>query len=164
MASEHSMDIGVNFDVQEMRNAIDQAKREALNRYDLKDSNIEIELSDDMVKVVAQSDNQIEAVFGIIVQKMIARSLSPKILDRQKIQEVGGMRVKQEMKLMKVLDKEATKNISKIVRDVFPKAKAVIQGDTVRISSKSIDDLQAIMKVLNEEKSLELPLDFSNFR
>jgi len=164
MASEHSMDIGVNFDFQELRNSVDQSKREALNRFDLKDSNVEIELSDESVKITAESDNQIEAVFGIIIKKMIGRSMSPKILDRQKIQEIGGMRVRQEIKLIKSLDKEATKDISKKIRDAFPKAKPLIQGETVRVVSKSIDELQEIMAMLREDEAIEVPLDFSNFR
>ncbi len=164
MASEHSMDIGVNFDFQEMKNAVVQAEKEATNRFDLKDSNVEIELSDDNVKVTAQSDNQIESVYGILIKKMIGRSLSAKILDRQKIQEVGGMRVRQEMKLVKSLDQENAKKISKIIRENYPKAKASIQGDTVRVSAKSIDDLQGAMSLLNGDESIEVPLDFTNFK
>jgi uncharacterized protein YajQ (UPF0234 family) len=164
MASEHSMDICVQFDFQELKNAIEQSKKEALNRFDLKDSNIEIELNDENIKVTTQSEMQIESVYGIIIKKMIGRSLSPKILNRQKIQEVGGMRVRQEMKLIKALDQEYAKNISKKIRDGFPKVKPVIQGDTVRVTSKSIDDLQEVIKALREDESINIPLDFSNFR
>lgn len=164
MASEHSMDIGINFDLQELRNAIDQAKKETVNRYDLKDSNIVIELNDDNIKINAASDMQIEAVYGIIVKKMVGRNLSPKILDRQKIEEAGGMRVRQELKLIKALDQENAKKISKIVRDNFPKSKPVIQGETVRIVSKSIDELQEIMTKLKADESIKVPLNFTNYR
>ncbi len=164
MASEHSMDIGVEFDFQEMKNAIDQANREAMNRYDLKDSNIEIELFDESVKVTAGSDMQIEAVYGIIVKKMIARGLSPKILNRQKIEEIGGMRVRQEMKMIKALDQDAAKLISKKIRDGFSKVKPVIQGDKVRVSSKSIDDLQAVKQLLEGDEKMEIPLHFGNYK
>ncbi len=164
MAKDHSMDVSVSFDFQEMRNAIDQAQRDAKTRYDLKDSNIEIELTEDSVKVNAQSDHQIESVYGIIVQKMISRHLSPKILDRQKMEEAGGMRMRQEMKLVKALDQENAKKISKLVRENFEKCKPVIQGDTIRISSKSIDDLQAISKFLQEDESIVVPLSFGNYK
>ncbi|MBT4917092.1 YajQ family cyclic di-GMP-binding protein [Candidatus Peregrinibacteria bacterium] len=164
MASDHSMDIGVDFDFQELRNAVDQAKRDSTTRYDLKDSKIEIELSEDQIKVNAASHNQIEAVYGILLQKMIARSLSPKILKREDIKEVGGMRVVQEMKLVTALDQENAKKISKLIRDSFPKTKSVIQGDSVRVSAKSIDDLQAAMRMLNEDESLEVPLNYTNFK
>ncbi len=164
MASESSMDIVVEFEFQELKNAVEQAKKDATNRYDLKDSKIEIELSDNDIKVTTETENQIESVYGILLQKIIARGLSPKILDRQKIQEIGGMRVKQEMKLVKILDQENAKKISKIVRDEFPKAKANIQGDTVRVSSKSRDDLQAIIQRLKGDESFTVPLEFTNYR
>ena len=158
------MDIAVKFDFQELKNAVDQAQRDSKNRYDLKDSNIEIELNEGDIKVTAQSDNQIEAVYGILLSKVIGRGLSPKILDRQKIEEIGGMRVRQEMKLVTSLDQENAKKISKMIRDEFPKAKPNIQGETVRVSSKSIDDLQAIMRALKEDESTQVPLDFSNYK
>jgi hypothetical protein len=158
------MDIGISFDFQELKNAIDQAKREAVNRFDLKDSNIEIELTDENIKVVTQSNTQIESVYGIIVKKMVGRGLSPKILDRKPAQEIGGMRFKQDMALIKALDQENAKKISKIVRDNFPKVKPNIQGDTVRVSSKSIDDLQSVSQMLKEEKTITVPLNFTNFR
>lgn len=164
MAKDHSMDVSVNFDFQEMKNAIDQAQRDSKTRYDLKDSNVEIDLTSDSVKVNAQSDHQIEAVYGIIIQKMIARSLSPKILDRQKMEEAGGMRMRQEMKLVKALDQENAKKISKLIKEYFPKAKPVIQGDTMRISSQSIDDLQGISKMLQNDESIAVPLSFGNYK
>lgn len=164
MASESSMDVVVEFEFQELKNAVEQAKKDATNRYDLKDSKIEIELNDNDIKVTAESENQIESVYGILLQKIISRSLSPKILDRQKIQEVGGMRVRQEMKLVKVLDQENAKKIAKIIRDEFPKAKANIQGDTVRVSSKSRDELQAIIQRLKGDESFTVPLEFTNYR
>ena len=164
MASDHTMDIEVNFDFQEMKNAVDQAQRDSKTRYDLKDSNVEIELSNESVKVNAQSDHQIEAVYGILIQKMIGRGLSPKILDRQKMEEAGGMRMRQEMKLVKALDSENSKKISKLVRENFPKAKPVIQGDTIRISSQSIDDLQAISRMLRDDESIVVPLEFGNYK
>lgn len=164
MASDHSMDIVVKFNSQELVNSVDQARREATNRFDLKDSNIEIELGDDDLKITAPSNIQIESVFGILTKKMIGRNLSTKILDRQEIKEIGGMRVRQEMRLVKVLDQENAKKISKMIRENFPKAKASIQGDTVRVSSKSIDDLQAIMARLRADESMQVPLEFTNYR
>lgn len=164
MADDHSMDIVVNFDMQEMKNAVDQCKREALNRYDLKNSNIEIDLTDTEFKVNAENEFQIEAVHDILSRKMAGRNLSPRILDRQKIEEAGGMRVRQTMKLLKVLDMETSKIITKLIKENFPKAKSSIQGDTVRISSKSIDDLQAIMSFLKARPEMKIPLQFTNYR
>lgn len=164
MASEHSMDIVVDFDFQELRNAIDQVKREAITRYDLKDANIEIELTDDIIKVNAASDNQLETVYGMIVQKAVSRKLSPKIIVRGKIEQASGMRVREEMKLIKALDQENAKELSKIIRDNFPKSKANIQGETLRVVSKSIDELQEIMTHLKKLENIKVPLNFTNYR
>ena len=164
MASEHSMDIVVKFDFQELRNAVDQAKREAINRFDLKDANIEIELSDENIKITAPSNIQVESVIDILGKKMLSRNLSQKILKRGEIKEVGGMRVRIEIELIKSLDQENAKNISKMIRDEFSKAKASIQGDSVRVSSKSIDDLQGIMARLKADSSMKVPLEFTNYR
>lgn len=158
------MDIVVRFDFQELRNAVDQAKREATTRYDLKDSAIEIELTDDKITLNTANEYQIEAVFGILLQKVISRGISPEVLDRQAASEIGGMRFKQEIKLIKALDAENAKKISKMIRDAFPKVKPTIQGDTVRVASKSIDELQAVIAMLKKDEKLNLPLEFTNYR
>jgi hypothetical protein len=95
---------------------------------------------------------------------MIGRNLSPKILDRQEIKEIGGMRVRQEIKLIKSLDQESAKKISKLVKENFDKSKPVIQGDSIRVTSKSIDELQEIMVFLRTNEAITVPLDFTNFK
>ncbi|MCK9186762.1 YajQ family cyclic di-GMP-binding protein [Candidatus Gracilibacteria bacterium] len=164
MAADHSMDIVAKFDMQEMRNAVDQAKKEILTRYDLKDSAIEIELTDDLIKINTANEFQLDTVYEIIMKRMAARGLSTKILDRQKFEPAGGMRMKQEIKLVKVIDQESAKTITKLIRDNYPKAKASIQGDEVRVTSKTIDDLQGTMRLLEKQESLKVPLSFTNFR
>lgn len=164
MASEHSMDVVVKFDAQELRNAVDQAKKEILNRYDMKGSNIEIELNETEVKINVGSENQIESVYDILAKRVAGRGLSPAILDRQKAEASGTMRFKQEMKLLKVLDPETAKLIAKLIRDNFPKIKSNIQGTTVRVTSKSIDELQGVMQLLRQDPSVKMPIEFTNFR
>lgn len=165
MASTHSMDIVVQFDLQEMRNAVDQAVREGVNRYDLKDSNVKIELKEDSaILLEAASDMQIEALYGILIKRMVGRGVSHKIMVRGEVQDASGMRRKQEIKLTKVLDQENAKIVSKIIREKFPKAKPIIQGDAVRVSSFSIDELQSIIAVLRADESLKVPLAFTNYR
>ena len=164
MASEHSMDISVNFDFQELKNAVDQAKREATNRFDLKDAGIELNLTEESLKITAKADIQIESVFTILSKKLMGRNLSSKILDRKDIEEIGGMRVRQEMTLVKVLDKENAKLISKKIKENFDKVKPNIQGETIRVSSKSINDLQAVQQMLNNDESIEVPLSFANYK
>ncbi|PKL36368.1 YajQ family cyclic di-GMP-binding protein [Candidatus Peregrinibacteria bacterium HGW-Peregrinibacteria-1] len=164
MASDHSMDIVVRFDFQELRNAVDQGKREITNRFDLKDHNIEIDLSEEEIKITAPSNIQITSAYDILLKKVIARQLSPLILDPQEIKEIGGMRVRQEIKLIKSLDQENAKKITKIIKENLPKVSTNIQGDTVRASSKSIDDLQAARTLLANEPSIKMPLEFTNYR
>ena len=164
MASQHSMDVVVQFDYQELRNAVEQAKKEALNRFDLKDAGIEIELTDDDIKLVASSDMHLESVYGLIVKKMAGRGLSYRILDRQKIEEAGGMKVRQHIKLVKALDQENAKELSKKIRDAYPKAKPIIQGETLRVVSNSIDELQEIMGMLGKDETIKVPLQFENYR
>jgi hypothetical protein len=164
MASQHSMDVVVQFDYQELRNAIEQAKKEALNRYDLKDAGVEIELTDNDIKLVASSDMHLESVFGVIVKKMAGRGLSHRILDRQKIEEAGGMKVRQHIKLIKALDQENAKELSKKIRVAFPKTKPSIQGDTLRVVSNSIDELQEIIAMLGKDETIKVPLEFTNYR
>lgn len=164
MAGDHSMDISVKFDKQELVNAVDQAKREAVNRFDLKDAGLEIDLGDDTLKITVKSAIQVGSVYDILTKKMLGRNLSSKILDRGEIKDIGGMRVREEIKLVKALDQETAKKISKIIRDEFPKSKAVIQGDSVRVTSKSIDDLQMILQMLNEDESIKAPLQSTNYK
>jgi len=158
------MDIVSQFDLQEVRNAFEQTKKEIAVRYDLKDLHIELELSDEQVTITAPSDMSLETAWGILLQKMINRKLSPKVLKKGELEKVGGNQVRYTVKLIKVLDQETAKHISKLIRDNFPKAKPSIQGETVRVSSKSRDELQAIISYLRANKDLPLPLDFNNYR
>lgn len=158
------MDIVSQFDLQEVRNAFDQTKREISTRFDLKDLDLGLELSSDSITLTAPSEMSLNTTWDILLQKMINRKLSPKIFKKEELEKIGGNQVRYEIKLVKTLDQETAKFISKLIRDKFPKAKPSIQGDTVRVSSKSRDELQAIMAALRIEKELALPVDFTNFR
>ncbi|MFC1616148.1 YajQ family cyclic di-GMP-binding protein [Patescibacteria group bacterium] len=164
MAKEHSMDIVVKFDFQEIKNAVDQAQREASTRYDLANSDIEIDLNEERIKINVETENQMEAVYGILLKKIISRNQSAKILKRGTIKPCAKMRFEEEMPLTKTMDQENAKKISKSIRDKYPKAKASIQGESIRVSSKSIDDLQDIIKFLKSQEDINLPLDFKNYK
>ena len=164
MAQDASMDIVSQFDLQEVRNAFDQTKKEVVIRYDLKMLDIQVEMTDDKLTITAPSEMALNATRDIFLQKLINRNLSPKILDFQPMEKCGGNQVRYEIKLIKTLDTETAKKIAKMIRDQFPKAKPNIQGETVRVSSKSRDELQAIITFLKAEKSLERPLEFTNYR
>ena len=130
----------------------------------MKDAGIEIELSDDLIKVTTQGEMHIQAIYDILLKKLISRRLSPKILDRQDVQEIGGMRVRQEIKLIKALDQETAKDLSKKIRDIAPKSKPTIQGEILRVTAAKIDDLQGIVGALKSDGSIKVPLEFGNYR
>jgi cyclic-di-GMP-binding protein len=161
MASDSSMDIVSQFDLQEVRNAVDQARREINTRFDLKDLGVEIDLTDEDITLTTPSEMSLNTAWDVLLQKLINRKLSPKILKKGEMEKLGGNKVRFTIKLVKVLDQETSKIISKLIREKFPKAKASIQGETVRVSSKSRDELQAIITALRTEKDLPLPLDFT---
>ena len=164
MASDPSMDIVSQFDLQEVRNAYEQAKKEISVRFDLKDLGIELELTDEKITLTAPSDMSLETAWGILLQKMINRKLSPKVLKKGELEKIGGNLVRYKIDLIKTLDQEMAKQITKLIREQFPKVKPSIQGDTVRVTSKSRDELQGVIAMLRAEKTLPLPVDFTNYR
>ncbi len=162
MASSFSFDIVSEFDRQELVNAVDQTKREVTTRYDLKDTKTQIELAEEEMTINTASELTLNAVKDLLTSKVIRRNLSLKILDFQKMEEAAGARVRQTIKLKKGLTQELAKEISKIIRD-STKANPQIQGEAVRVTSKSKDELQQIITIL-KGKDFPLPLQFTNYR
>ncbi|HBE20699.1 MAG TPA: YajQ family cyclic di-GMP-binding protein [Cyanobacteria bacterium UBA11149] len=163
MASTYSFDVVSDFDRQELVNAVDQTIREISSRYDLKDTKTTVELGDTAITVNTDSEFTLDAVHDILRTKAAKRNLSQKIFDYGKIEPAGGNRVRQEIKLKKGIEQEIGKKITKIIRDEFKKCQSSIQGDSVRVSSKSKDDLQVIIQRLKQE-DFPVALQFSNYR
>ncbi len=163
MASSSSFDIVSKFDRQELRNALDQAGREVRTRYDLKDTNTEIDEAEDQFTITTQSEYSLTAVRDIIESKLIGRKLSLKILDYQQEEEASGGRVRQVVKLKEGLNDEIAKKISKEIRDNFKKAKPQVQGDMVRVQAKSRDELQDVIQML-KTSDWPVALQFVNYR
>jgi hypothetical protein len=163
MASTSSFDIVSDFDRQELVNAIDQAKREISGRYDLKDTNTSLDLGDDAIVVNTDSEFTLDAVQTILQTKAAKRNLSLKIFDYGKVEAASGNRVRQEITLQKGISKEIAKQITKLIKDHFKKVQASIQGDAVRVSSKSKDDLQEVIGHLKQE-DFPVALQFTNYR
>lgn len=163
MADTSSFDVVSEFDRQELVNAIEQAKREIQARYDLKDTQTTMELGETAIVINTDSEFTLDAVHTILQTKAAKRNLSLKIFDYGKIESASGNRVRQEVQLKKGISQEIAKQITKLIRDEFKKIQASIQGDTVRISSKSKDDLQEVIQRL---KQMDLPvaLQFTNYR
>ena len=165
MPSSYSFDVVSEFDQQELINAIDQLRREVDQRYDLKDSKTKIDIQDDEISIISLSDMTVQSVNDILRQKATKRNLSLKIFDFQGIESIGGNMVKQNILLRKGLKQEISKKISKLIRDNFKKVTPSIQGDKLRITAKSKDDLQLAINLIREnEDSLDVPLQFENYR
>jgi uncharacterized protein YajQ (UPF0234 family) len=165
VAGDISFDVVSDFDRQELINALDQARREIGTRYDFKGATADIELGKDEIVVRADSDLRAKSIQDLIESKAIRRSLSLKIFDWGTIEPAGGSTVRQKVGLRSGLPEDVAKKISKMIRDDFPKAKSQIQGDAVRVSSKSRDELQKVIARLREEsESLPVALQFENYR
>ena len=134
MASTYSFDVVSDFDRQELVNTLDQVRRDVGNRYDLKDSNTEIELEETELVITTASDMTLQAVEDVLRTKATKRNLSLKIFDFQTPETAGGNRVKQVVKLRKGLSQEIAKKLSKMVRDELKKVTVAIQGESVRIT------------------------------
>ncbi|AFZ12979.1 UPF0234 protein yajQ [Crinalium epipsammum PCC 9333] len=163
MASTYSFDIVSDFDRQELVNAVDQTVREIKSRFDLKDTKTTVELGEEVITISTDSEFTLDAIHTILQTKSAKRNLSLKIFDYGKIEAASGNRVRQEIKLRKGLSQEIAKQITKLMRDEFKKVQGAIQGDAVRVSAKSKDDLQAVMQRLKEE-DYPVALQFNNYR
>jgi len=165
MASTISFDVVSEFDHQELVNALDQVRREVATRYDFKGSKVQIDLSDKDVTVVTDSEMRSAAVQDLIGSKAVRRGLSLKVFDWGEIEPAGGMTFKQVANLRQGLPDDIAKKITKLLRDEYPKAKGQIQGGTVRVSSKSKDELQRVIARLKEEgEGYPVALQFKNYR
>jgi len=163
MADTYSFDIVSDFDQQELVNAVDQAKREIQSRYDLKDTKTSVELGETTITINTASEMTLDAIHVILQTKAAKRNLSLKIFDYGKIESASGNRIRQEITLKKGISQELGKQISKLIRDEFKKIQASIQGDAVRVSAKSKDDLQLVIQRLKQE-DYPVALQFMNYR
>ncbi|MGD0345507.1 MAG: YajQ family cyclic di-GMP-binding protein [Terracidiphilus sp.] len=164
MAHENSFDIVSKVDIQEVRNAIDQAIKEIRQRFDLKDSHSEVNLEgSDSIQLASANEYKLEAVKDILCQKLVKRGVSLKNLTYGKVEPAAGQSVRQKISLQQGIPVEKAKEIVRLVKDSKKKAQASIQGDSVRISSKDRDELQAIIALLRG-KEMGLELQFTNYR
>lgn len=163
MATTFSFDVVSDFDRQELVNAIDQTRREIITRYDLKDTKTQIELGENTISLETASDLSLQAVQVVLQTKAAKRNLSLKIFDFGEVQSASGNRVQQQITLKKGIDKELAKQMTKLLRDTLKKVQSSIQGDTVRVSAKSKDDLQAAIQVIKGEE-WPVALQFTNYR
>jgi uncharacterized protein YajQ (UPF0234 family) len=163
MAGEASFDVVSEYDEQELRNALDQVRREVQQRYDFKGVTVDLAQAKDELTLLTDNESRAAAVKDLIESKAVRRGLSLKIFDWGRVEPAGGNKVRQVIKLRHGLDDTLAKRLSKLVRDEFPKVKSSIQGDAVRVSAKSKDDLQRVIVRLRELDE-SVPLQFQNYR
>jgi uncharacterized protein YajQ (UPF0234 family) len=158
-----SFDIVSQVDMQEVRNAVDQASREIVNRYDFKGTDTSIELTDDGITIESASDGRLEAAVDVLKGKLVRRNVSLKSISGGEPQQIGGGRYKTTFTLNEGISQDAAKELVKDIKAMKLRVQVAIQGDQVRVSGKKRDDLQA---VIAEVKALDfrLPLQYINFR
>ena len=161
--ADSSFDVVSDFDQQELVNALDQVRREVATRYDFKGARVSLELGKDEITLHADDDFRASSVKDLIETKAVRRGLSLKVFDWGKLEPAAGGTVRQRIGLHRGLTPEQAKEIAKLVREQFPKVKPAIQGDAVRVSGKSKDELQGVITHLRG-LDYAVALQFINYR
>ena len=166
MAQNSSFDVTTGVDLQEVDNAINQAQKEIAQRYDFKGSkaSIEFQRAEALLILVADNDFQMRSLFDVVQTRLIKRGVSVKNLDVGEIKQAGGDTVRREVKLKTALDGDTAKKVAAAIKDAkLKKVQAAIQGDQVRVSSPSRDDLQEAIALLRKG-DFGVELKFGNYR
>ncbi|MCR8656327.1 YajQ family cyclic di-GMP-binding protein [Paenibacillus endoradicis] len=163
MSNENSFDIVSKVDLQELNNAVTQAEREIGTRFDFKGSKTKITVEKEELTILSDDDNRLKNTIDILIDKMVKRSVPTKNLDYGKVEGASGGAVRQKIKIRQGIEQDISKKINNLIKDSKLKVKSQIQGDQLRITGKSKNDLQAVMNLL---RGAELPIDlqFTNFR
>ena len=158
-----SFDVVSEVDLQEVRNAVDQASREIGTRFDFRGVDAGFELDDRQIRLHAQEEFQLEQMLDILRDKLIKRNVDVRGLDPGKV-EAAGKQKRQAFALKQGIDRDNARLIVKLVKDAKLKVQTQIQGEQVRVTGKKRDDLQECIALLRKAEELELPLNFTNFR
>jgi len=165
MSKESSFDIVADFDLQEVRNAVDQVHKVIISRYDLQGTNTEITLNekDNNILILAPDEMKLKAVSDTLLQKIINRKQSPKILKFEEAEDAGNLMKRQKVTLIKTMDSEMAKEVNKTIKDSGQKVTSQILGESIRVTSKDRDSLQNVIAHL-KTKEFKLPIRFQNYR
>jgi uncharacterized protein YajQ (UPF0234 family) len=167
MAKDSSFDVVSEVDLQEVRNAVDQARREIGQRFDFKGTGSDVELTDERatpkILVRSNTDQKVKDCVKVLEEKLVKRKVSLKALQKGDIQPAAGGTARQEVGINQGISTDKAKEIVKTVKDMKVKAQASVQGDQVRVSSKSRDTLQEVISTL-KENDFGIPLQFVNYR
>jgi uncharacterized protein YajQ (UPF0234 family) len=159
-----TIDIVSEFDRQEVRNAVDQAARDAGTRYDFKGTGTTIELGESEIKLHSASEDRLAALRQLLEEKLVKRHVSLKSLDYQKVEEASGATARQVVKLVAGISRDKATELNKHIKSLNLKGiQSQVQGETLRVTGKKRDDLQAVIAALREQ-DFGIPLQFENFR
>ena len=159
-----TFDVVSEIDMQEVRNAVDQARREVANRYDFKNTNSSLDLSDTDIVLRSVSKDRLTALRQVLEEKLVKRKVSLKALDYQKVEDAAGGTARQHVLLVAGINRDKATTINKFIKALNIKGvQTQVQGEQLRVTSKKRDDLQATIQALKEE-DFGIPLQFSNFR
>jgi len=160
-----SFDVVSEIDMQEVRNAVDQAQRELATRFDFKDTGSEIELGKDSMTLRSNTEDRLRAVRQVLEEKFVKRKLSLKTLDWGKVEEASHQSVRQVVTLKAGINSDAARDLNKRIKALGIKGiQSQTQGDTIRVTGKKRDELQAVIAALKGSEDLDLPLQYNNFR
>lgn len=163
MAKDESFDVVSKADMQEFGNAINQAQKELETRFDFKGSKSSIDWSNEVLTVVSDDEFKLGNVLDIVQTKLLKRGVSLKHLDYGKLEGASQGTIRQVIKVKQGIEQDVTKQIIKVIKDSKIKVQASVQGDSVRVSGKNRDDLQAVIQLLKQQ-DLSCDLQFNNFR
>ena len=159
-----TFDVVSQVDFQEVRNAVDQAAREVSTRYDFKNTNSSLELSEDAIDMAAATEDRLIALRQVLEEKLVRRKVSLKALDYGKIEDAAGASVRQTARLQAGISSEKARELNKFIKGLSLKGvQSSTQGDQLRVSSKKRDDLQSVMAAIREA-DFGIPLQFTNRR
>jgi uncharacterized protein YajQ (UPF0234 family) len=164
--ADHSFDIVSEVDLNELHNAVMQAQKELLTRFDLRGTSAsisELDRKEKLITVTADNEPHLEAVVTVLISKMIKRGVDAKSLDRQKVEAATHNTLRQKIKLKQGIDRETAKTLQKRIQELGLKVRAQIQGEALRVVGAKLDDLQAVQAALRA-KPPEIPLQFNNYK
>ena len=159
-----TFDVTSEVDMQEVRNAVDQAAREVGQRYDFKGTNSTIELGEDSIAMATSSEDRLNALKQVLEEKLVKRKVSLKVLDYGKVEDASGGTVRQDAAITAGINSDKARDINKYIKGLGMKGiQSQTQGEQVRVSGKKRDQLQDVCAALKEH-DFDIPLQFGNFR
>ena len=161
--AQASFDVVSEVDAQEVRNALDQTRREIATRFDFKNTGTEVDHTDPVIEIRSNSEGRVQAALEVLKDKMVRRNVSLKALQEGKLEPAAGATYRQKITLVQGISDEKARELNKFIKGLPVRVQSQVQGEQLRVTGKSRDDLQAVIKALKDE-DFGIPLQFTNYR